>query len=61
MATILKINDGENTLELMPPNEGYIQLFVGEENDQAWNSVILDKSDTENLIKYLQEYLAELE
>lgn len=62
MATILKINDGENILEVTPPNEeGILEIWTGLEMDQqSWRSVALDRKDTENLIKYLQEHLDEL-
>ncbi|TFD92166.1 hypothetical protein E2605_18845 [Dysgonomonas capnocytophagoides] len=62
MATILKINDGENILEIAPLNkEGILEIWTGSEDDhQSWRNVVLDKKDTENLIKYLQEHLEEL-
>ncbi len=62
MATILKINDGETILEVTPPNkEGILEVWVGLDMDeQSWRSVVLDRSDTESLIKYLQEHLEEL-
>ena len=63
MATILKINDGENILEVAPPNEeGILMIWTGLELDQqSWRSVALDKEDTTNLIEYLQKHLNELE
>lgn len=62
MATILKINDGENILEVTPPNqEGVLEVWTGLDMDeQSWRSVALDRKDTKNLIKYLQERLEEL-
>ncbi len=62
MATILKINDGENILEVTPPNqEGVLVVRTGLDMDeQSWRSVTLDRKDTKNLIKYLQEHLEEL-
>nr|WP_297167399.1 hypothetical protein [uncultured Dysgonomonas sp.] len=62
MATILKINDGETILEVTPPNkEGILEVWVGLDMDeQSWRSVVLDRSDTESLIKYLQEHFEEL-
>ena len=52
MATILKINDGENILEVTPPNqEGVLEVWTGLDMDeQSWRSVALDRKDTKNLI-----------
>lgn len=62
MATILKIDDSETILEVTPPNEeGILEIWTGLEMDpQSWRSVVLDRKDTESLIKYLQEHLEEL-
>ena len=63
MATILKINDGENILEVTPPNqERILEIWTGSDDDpQSWRNVALDKEDATNLIEYLQKHLNELE
>ena len=63
MATILKIIDGENILEVTHPNqERILEIWTGSDDDpQSWRNVALDKEDATNLIEYLQKHLNELE
>lgn len=58
MATILKIVDGDNDLEVMPISENVMEVWIGkEEDDQSWRCVKLDKNDATNLIRFIQEQL----
>ncbi|MDR2004105.1 MAG: hypothetical protein LBQ74_13820 [Prevotella sp.] len=62
MATVLKIISGDDVLEVTPPEEGVIQMYISEvQDEQSWRGIALDKNDTTNLIEYLQKYLGELE
>ena len=61
MAAILKIDNLGHIVEVMPPEEGIIELWVGtEEESKPCICVALDRKDAKKLISFLQDHLEEL-
>lgn len=63
MATILKIADGNNSLEV-GVDENCISFWTCNEeigNDSIWTQISLDQQEVKELIKFLQKRLKEME
>lgn len=63
MATILKIADGNNSLEV-GVDENCISVWTCNETSedyQIWTQILLNKQDVEDLIEFLQKRLKEMD